>query len=140
MCYTHRRIFAQLATELMKEGKKDKALKVVEKIEKEIPAATVPHNHQGGSLELAQVYLDCGKKKQAADIASAVAENASEYCRWFTSLSDRRLQMSAEDCYYYLLQLSNSLKILDEADKAKAAKFEVALNNYFEQFQNRANY
>ena len=140
MCYTHRRIFAQLATELMKEGKKDKALKVVEKIEKEIPAATVPHNHQGGSLELAQVYLDCGKKKQAADIASAVAENASEYCRWFTSLSDRRLQMSAEDCYYYLLQLSNSLKILDEADKAKAAKFEVALNHYFEQFQNRANY
>ncbi|MBQ6432636.1 MAG: DUF2723 domain-containing protein [Bacteroidaceae bacterium] len=140
MCYTHRRIFAQLAVDLMKEGQKDKALKVVEKIEKEIPAASVPHNHQGGSLELAQVYLDCGKKQKAAELAAAVAQNASEYCRWYTSLSDRRLQMSAEDCYYYLLQLSNSMKILDEADAKQAAKYDVALQTYFEQFQRRTNY
>ena len=30
MCYTHRRIFAQLITQLMKEGKKDKALAALE--------------------------------------------------------------------------------------------------------------
>ncbi len=140
MCYTHRRIFAQLAVDLIKEGKKDKALKVVEKIEKEIPATSVPHNHQGGSLELAQVYLDCDKKQQAAAIAEAVAQNASEYCRWFTSLSDSRLQLSAEDCYYYLLQLSNSLKILDSAGSKKADNYDAALQAYFDQFQRRTNY
>ena len=140
MCYTHRRIFAQLAIELMKEGKKDKALKVVDKIEKEIPETTVPHNHQGGSLELAQVYLDLGKKDKAAHIAKAVAQNASEYCAWYTSLSDHRLQMSAEECYYYLLQLSNSLKILDSADAKAAESYDLALRTYFDQFQNRTNY
>ncbi len=140
MCYTHRRIFAQLAAELMKEGKKDKALKVADKIEKEIPETTVPHNHQGGSLELAQVYLDLGKKEKAARIAAAVAQNASEYCAWYTSLSDQRLQMSSEECYYYLLQLSNSLKILESADAKKAQRFDLALRTYFDQFQNRTNY
>ena len=140
MCYTHRRIFAQLAAELMKEGKKDKALKVVDKIEKEIPETTVPHNHQGGSLELAQVYLDLGKKEKAARIAAAVAQNASEYCAWYTSLSDQRLQMSSEECYYYLLQLSNSLKILESADAKKAQRYDLALRTYFDQFQNRTNY
>ena len=140
MCYTHRRIFAQLAAELMKEGKKDKALKVADKIEKEIPETTVPHNHQGGSLELAQVYLDLGKKEKAARIAAAVAQNASEYCAWYTSLSDQRLQMSSEECYYYLLQLSNSLKILESADAKKAQRYDLALRTYFDQFQNRTNY
>ena len=140
MCYTHRRIFAQLASELMKEGKKDKALKVLEKAEKEIPETAVPHNHQGGSLELAQAYLDLGKKDKAAHIAAAVAQNATEYCAWYTSLSDRRLQMSAEECYYYLLQLSNSLKILDQADAKKAETYDLALRTYFDQFQGRTNY
>ena len=139
MCYTHRRIFAQLAVELVKQGKKDKALKVANKIEKEIPAASVPHNHQGGSLELAQVYLDCGKMQQAAAIADAVAKNASEYCRWYVSLPDNRLQLSAEDCYYYLLQMSNAMKVLDSADVKKSQHYEAAFQAYFEQFQRRAN-
>ena len=140
MCYTHRRLFAQLATQLMAEGKKDKAQKVVEKAEEAIPSATVPHNYQGYSHQLAQVWLQLGNKQKAAEIAAAVAQNASEYCEWYTGLSDSRLQASAEECYYYLLQLSNALKILDEADPKKSETFDLALRNYFDQFQKRTNY
>ena len=82
---------------------------------------------------------DLGEKKKAAHLAEAVAKNASEYCAWYTSLSDRRLQMSAEDCYYYLLQLSNALKILDETDNKAAETYDVALRTYFDQFQRRTN-
>ena len=140
MCYTHRRLFSQLATQLMAEGKRDKALKVVEKAETAIPAVNVPHNYQSGSLELANVWLQLGKKTQAAELADAVAKNASEYCAWYLGLSDRRLQTSAEECYYYLLQLSNALKILDEADPKKGASYDLALRTYFNQFQSRTNY
>ena len=40
MCYTHRRLFNQLAQQLLKEGQKDKALKVLQRAEEEIPAAS----------------------------------------------------------------------------------------------------
>ena len=53
MCYTHRRIFAQLITQLMKEGKKDKALAALEYAEKMIPAFNVPYDVQNGALEMA---------------------------------------------------------------------------------------
>ena len=139
MCYTHRRLFSQLATQLVAEGKNDKAQKVLEKVEACIPETAVPHSYQSGSLELAQSWLSIGNKKKAAHLAEAVAQNASEYCAWYVSLSDRRLQASAEDCYYYLLQLSNALKILDETDEKKAEHYDVALRAYFEQFQSRTN-
>ena len=37
MCYTHRRWFALLIKSLVEEGKNDKALKALQKCEKEIP-------------------------------------------------------------------------------------------------------
>ncbi len=139
MCYTHRRMFSQLATQLIAEGKNDKAQKVLEKAEKEIPEYNVPHSYQSGSLELAQAWLSLDKKDKALHLAEAVAQNASEYCKWYVCLSDHRLQLSAEDCYYYLLQLSNALKILDETDEKVSKKYDAELRAYFEQFQSRTN-
>ena len=46
MCYTHRRVFAQLIEQLMKEGKKDKALAALDYAEKMIPAYNVPYDWQ----------------------------------------------------------------------------------------------
>ena len=140
MCYTHRRIFSQLANQLLSEGKKEKAQKVLEKVEEVIPETTVPHNYQSGSMDLAQAWLQLGDKKKAAHIAAAVAENASEYCAWYTSLSDHRLQLSADECYYYIVQLSSALKVLEKADVKKSETYEYALRTYFDQFQSRTNY
>ena len=140
MCYTHRRLFAQLANQLMAEGKKDMAQKVVQKAEEAIPPTSVPHNYQGYSHQLAQVWLQLGNKQKAAEIAAAVAQNASEYCHWYTGLSDSRLKASADECYYYLLQLSNALKILDDADPEKSKTYDLALRTYFADFQSRTNY
>ena len=44
MCYTHRREMAQLAMNLILEGKRDKALKVLQKAEKELQPITY-HSH-----------------------------------------------------------------------------------------------
>ena len=140
MCQTHRRIFSQLAAQLIAEGKNDKAKLVLEKVEKEIPPTTVPHNYQSGSLELAKSWLSLGDEQKATELADAVAQNASEYCAWYISLSDRRLQISADDCYYSLIQLSNALKVLDQTDPKRSEVYDIALREYFNQFQERANY
>ena len=140
MCYTHRRIFSQLAADLLKEGKKDKALAVVQRAEKAIPETTVPHNYQGGSIELARVWLALGKKAEAAHIADAVAKNASEYCNWYVNLDDQRLRISQEECLFYLYQLNDALRILDEAAPEKSKDYDVALRNYSDQLQSRTNY
>ncbi|MCR5180725.1 MAG: DUF2723 domain-containing protein [Bacteroidaceae bacterium] len=140
MCMTHRRIFSQLANELLKEGKEDKARKVLERAETAIPSTTVPHTYQSGSLELAQAWLTLGNKQKATELADAVAKNASEYCAWYISLNDHNLQISAEECYYYLIQLSNSLKILDESDPEKSKSYDMALRTYFDEFQQRSEY
>ena len=140
MCQTHRRIFAQLARQLLAEGKTDKARAVLEKAEQVIPAITVPHNYQSGSLEMAQSWLSLDNKEKATELAAAVAQNASEYCEWYTGLSDARLQASADECYYYLIQLSNALKVLDQTAPEKSATYDLALRKFFEEFQARANY
>ena len=42
MCQTHRRMFIQLATQLIKEGKKDKALKALDYCSEVIPSTPCP--------------------------------------------------------------------------------------------------
>ena len=54
MCYTHRRVFAQLIEQLMKEGKKDKALAALDYAEKMIPAYNVPYDWQNGAVQMAE--------------------------------------------------------------------------------------
>ena len=54
MCDTHRRLLVQLASQLIKEGKNDKALKALDYCQKVIPASTVRHDYLfGGSKEMA---------------------------------------------------------------------------------------
>ena len=54
MCYTHRRLFAQLAKQLIMEHKDKQALAVLNKCVAEIPSYNVPNNYVSGSLDLAE--------------------------------------------------------------------------------------
>jgi len=137
MCLTHRRIFSQLASQLLKEGKKEKALKVVERAEEAIPEATVPHCYQGGSLDLARTWQALDKKAEAAHIAAAVAQNAAEYCEWYANLSDNRLAANQEECLYYLYQLNDALRILDDTDVKQSEYYDNLLRQYSDQLQGR---
>ena len=139
MCLTHRRIFSQLAAQLLKEGKNDKALSVLQRAEEAIPETTVPHNYQGGSLEMARTWLALGKLQEAAHIADAVAKNAAEYCNWYINLSDKRLKVSQEECLYYLYQLNDALRVLDDSDPKKSATYDAALQRYSNLLQGRVN-
>ena len=137
MCNTHRRIFSQLASRLVQEGKLDKAEKVVEKAEKVIPPTSVPHSYSGGSLELARVWNAVGKKKEACDIAYPVAIQASEYLEWYMSLPGKMLLLSEKDCMYYLYQMHAALSIMESAGSDKTMELAKKLDLYDQMLQGR---
>jgi hypothetical protein len=98
MCYTHRRWFAALATNLVTEGKIDSALKVVEKCEKEIPSYNIPHNVNSGSLDLAGAYIAAKKFDKANIIMEQLIKRSCEYINWYISLPENRFKAEVKDC------------------------------------------
>ena len=135
MCLTHRRMFATLAMALMREGDKDKALKVVKRAEEAIPPTTVPHSYMGGSIDLARVWLVLGHNKQAEKIALSIARNACEYLEWYSHMNSRMLQMSARDIVYSCYMLNSTVEILQDAESGKAAEMDKKLETYTNRFQ-----
>ena len=131
MCYTHRRLFAQLAQELMREGKADKALKVVQRAEEELPPVVVPHEHMmGNSVELAEVWLRTGHKAEGGKILEAVGQNAKEYLDWYLSLSTPRLLQSTRDCLIAVVTLGNIAQTYAPYDEKKAEAWNAEASKY----------
>ena len=134
MCYTHRRLFATLAMQLMREGKEEKALEVVRYAKEVIPAETVSHNYMSGSMDLARVWLMQGEKKEAEGIVTDIATNACEYLDWYATLKPRVQQSCAQDILYNVYQLSNAVEILESAESANLKEMEEKLQAYHVMF------
>ena len=115
MCDTHRRMFVQLSTQLIKEGKKEQALKALNYCEQVIPASNVPHDYiMSSSKEMAMNFATLGEYKKAEDILNQMANNAVEYLTWYLSLDDTRLASSYENCMRYFYILDDVCKSLSE--------------------------
>ena len=126
MCQTHRRMFIQLATQLIKEGKKDKALKALDYCSEVIPSTTVPHDYiMSSSKEMADDYLALGEKEKGEAILNDLANKSVEYITWYLSLDDQRLQGSYEDClrnFYILDEINKSLARANAAGGVQKVK------------------
>ena len=99
MCQSLRRLASQLSIELFNEGKKDKALEVLEIVHKGICDEVLPMDDAiyGSTAEIANVYLGLGKKDRAADILIQTTENYLQLMRWYLSMNNRNLRHSAKD-------------------------------------------
>ena len=121
MCYTHRRLFAQLADQLIKEKKTDKAIEVLDYGEKMIPAYNVPRTWDSGAFQVAECYYKAGANEKAEEIIGELANRAVEYMRWYLSLSNSKLALSSENFIYYAGQLDAEVKLMEQhkSDKLK---------------------
>ena len=109
MCYTHRRMFAQLALNLIQEEQFDKAKAVLDRCEKELPSYNIPHNMMSaisGSLDLAHGYLLVKDTKKARGIIDQVYSNAYQYMQWYATLNSGLLASYQNDITraYYVLK------------------------------------
>ena len=113
MVFTHRRLFGMLAEQLLKEGKKDKALEVLDYAEEVIPAYNVPYDWQNGALQMAESYYRLGEKEKADKIMEAMADKSVQYLTWYLSLRSNLLKTSSREVEYHLALLNEEVKVLD---------------------------
>ncbi len=131
MCYTHRRTFAQLITQLMKEGKKDKALAALEYAEKMIPAFNVPYDVQNGALEMAEAYYQLGNNTKADQIIDELANKSVEYLTWYLSLDDNHLLMSQREFIMHLSALDMEVKMMEKYKSKLAGNYTPKVNELY---------
>lgn len=131
MCYTHRRTFAQLITQLMKEGKKDKALAALEYAEKMIPAFNVPYDVQNGALEMAEAYYQLGNNTKADQIIDELANKSVEYLTWYLSLDYNHLLMSQREFIMHLSALDMEVKMMEKYKSKLAGNYTPKVNELY---------
>ena len=137
MCYTHRNLMAQLALSLIKEGKNDKALQVLQKCEKEIPYYNVPVHFRSGSFDMAEAYARLGKTAQAKNIIGKLWKNATEYMAYYLSLSPSRFQQVHTEGMTQLYIMQKIVQITDLVDEQLADKMQKQLETFYLSFSER---
>ena len=137
MCYTHRRLFADLATHLISEGKNDKAAKALAYAEKVLPSYNIPINYMSGGLTTARAYATIGNKAKAKEYANAVWTNAKQYLLWYCSLNGNRFAQSQQECMMQMYIMQQTLSVAEMIDESYAAKLEKEFSSLSMAFQNK---
>ena len=121
MCYTHRHLMADLALQLIAEGKTDKALNVLRKSEKVLPSYNVPNTYLSGAAYLAKAYALLGKKNDAQRIIDQVWKDSKQYAQWYVGLEGNLFTMSQNDVlkYIYIMQATADVEGLISSTKAE---------------------
>ena len=134
MCYTHRRLFGQLALHLISEGKKDMARKALAKAMKEIPTYTVPMTYMSGGNDLARAYALLGDKTHARQCIDAVWKNASQYADYYLSLNGIRFTQASRDIMIQISIMQQLSEITALFDKELSNKQMNMVNGYYRQY------
>jgi hypothetical protein len=109
MTTTLRHMFSRLAGALIAEGKKDKALEVLDYCMKVIPGKTIPHTYV--SVVLASQYYQLEQKEKAEAILDEILTNSLQYLKWFSTLNQNQLRSAASDFGQHLGIVSEVLQI-----------------------------
>ena len=134
MCYTHRRLFGQLALRLLAENKRDKALKVLQKAEKVIPDYNVPMNYMSGGVDIAKAYALLGQRQKALGVLNATWKDASQYAAYYLSLDGSQFDMSQRDCMIQISILSQIAEVTEIVDKNLAAKWRNQIDQLYRMY------
>ena len=130
MCDTHRRLFAELVSHLLDEGKTDKAAKALAKMEKELPEYNVPASYMNGGVELVSSYLKLGNKKRAEKIANKLWKKSCQYLDWYLNQDINNIMhpSTLRDIRIHFELVLNNLMVLMNSDNKEW--FESHKNEY----------
>ena len=135
MCDTHRRLFVQLSSQLINEGKNEKAIEVLDYCEKVIPSTTIRHDYMwSSSKEIADNYLKLGQNEKAENILSQLAESTMQYAAWYLSLDDIRFINSYENCVRNIYCLDEICKSLERIKDSETGNVCATATHYSQKF------
>ncbi|MDY4410463.1 MAG: DUF2723 domain-containing protein [Prevotella sp.] len=134
MCYTHRRLFGQLALHLIAEQKNDKARKVLAKAARELPTYNIPMNYMSGGTDIAKAYALLGMKKEALQCINEVWKNASQYANYYLGLTGIRFQQSNRDAMIQFSIMQQTADVTRLVDSKLAAQQTATLNKLYQRY------
>ncbi|MEI6123616.1 MAG: DUF2723 domain-containing protein [Bacteroidota bacterium] len=121
--------FARLAEGLLAEGKKDKALKVLDKGIEMMPDYAVPYDLY--MIGYGDLYFRAGQNKKANEIFDIVADIYNQNLEYYMSVEPKYARFFSDD----MQQALSILRALSEysamyGEKKQAEKFSIMLNQY----------
>lgn len=119
LCYSHRRLFTQLALKLIEQGEHSRAKEVLAYAEKAIPNYNVPEVYESGSFDMATAYAALGEKKKAVSILDYLTAEAESSIRWIFSLNDSDIRIAQKDCMTKFWQWNLYNDLMKEIDSTK---------------------
>ena len=137
MCYTHRRLLAQTALQLIAEGKKQKAINILKKADVEIPAYNVTLDYMSGALDMARGWLMTGQKAKGKEYVEAVWKNASQYLNYYLSLTNDRFLQSQNDCIRQIMIMQSTCDVAGMVSPQLEQKYQKQLNNLYTLYHGR---
>jgi tetratricopeptide (TPR) repeat protein len=151
MCYTHRSLMVILAMQLKKEGdnlmeqdsivteaaqlKYDKAIKVLDKMEKELPSYNVPYDMY--AFYAAGIYVDLGQPEKAKPIYDYLWKRADQYVEFYCSFTGRQFLSYEDQCRRQFSLMSSIAGDYEAIDSGKAMAMVTLLKKRFSEFSEK---
>ena len=137
MCYTHRRLLAQTALQLVAEHKNKKALNILKKADVEIPDYNVPIDYMSGGLDMARAWVLAGNKQKATEYLGKVWKTSSQYLTYYLSLDANRFAQAQNDCIRQIMIMQSACEVASMVNLQTAKKYEDQLNKLYTLYHGR---
>ena len=137
MCYTHRRLLAQTALQLIADGKNQKAINILKKADVEIPAYNVTLDYMSGGLDMARGWLLTGQKAKGKEYVEAVWKNAHQYLDYYLSLPNDRFLQSQNDCIRQIMIMQSVCDVAGMVSPQLQKSYEKQLNALYTLYRGR---
>lgn len=129
MCKSYRgALFNKLAEDLMKEGKKDKALNVLNKCMEVLPPENVPLDYT--ALATGELYYALDESEKGEEIFTAIAEDAMRNINWFFRLRPSQLASMGRELETNLAVMQQILEVNKHYNPEFNKKYQEDFDNY----------
>lgn len=129
MCTSYRgALFNKLAEDLLKEGKKDKALNVLNKSLEVLPPENVPLDWT--ALSTGELYYALGEMDKGEEVFTAIAEYTMRNIDWFFRLRPAQLASVTRELEHNLAVMKQILAVNKHYNPEFNKKYQEEFDNY----------
>jgi len=133
MTMNFRNIFARLANALLREGKRDSAVKVLDHCMQVMPEKTVPYNVF--MLGIIEAYFKAGESKKALDIFQGMRKMTEQELNYFLSLDTKKAQTLSFEARRSMTVYNELARIVRTYSQEKLAKeLDDQMSIFYEKF------
>ncbi len=129
MCKSYRSVvLSKLAEDLIREGKRDKALDVLNLCMKVLPPENVPLDYS--ALSIGELFYVLGEKERAEAVLTVITDDAMRNIDWFFRLKPSQLASVMMNIEHNLAVVQQVLIITKHYDPEFATKYQEEFDNY----------